>query len=34
VEYATAAAFQKLFITGDATDKTAAEVNAFIQTHE
>jgi 2-dehydro-3-deoxygluconokinase len=34
VEYATAAAFQKLFITGDATNKTAAEVNAFIQTHE
>jgi 2-dehydro-3-deoxygluconokinase len=34
VEYATAAAFQKLFITGDATDKTAAEVNAFIQSNE
>jgi 2-dehydro-3-deoxygluconokinase len=34
VDYATAAAFQKLFITGDATDKTAAEVNAFIQTHD
>ncbi|MDN3655431.1 sugar kinase [Ferruginibacter paludis] len=34
VAYATAAAFQKLFITGDATNKTAAEVNAFIPTHD
>jgi len=31
VNFATAAAFQKLFITGDNTDKTAEEVRAFMQ---
>lgn len=31
LDYATAAAFQKMFITGDATDKTPTEVNKFRQ---
>ena len=31
LEYATAAAFQKLFIAGDATDKSPEEVEAFIK---
>jgi 2-dehydro-3-deoxygluconokinase len=31
VEFATAAAFQKLFIKGDATDKSVEEVKAFIK---
>lgn len=34
LDYATAAAFQKLFITGDATTSTSNEVKAFIQLHE
>ncbi|RYG03900.1 MAG: sugar kinase [Chitinophagaceae bacterium] len=34
LEFATAAAFQKLFITGDATDQTAAQVFAEIKKHE
>ncbi len=34
LDYATAAAFQKIFITGDATDKTPDEVKAFIQQHD
>jgi 2-dehydro-3-deoxygluconokinase len=33
VDFATAAAFQKLFIKGDATDKSADEVKAFIKKH-
>lgn len=34
LDFATAAAFQKIFITGDATDKTPDEVNKFIQQYE
>lgn len=34
VDYATAAAFQKLFIIGDANTKTAAEIKTFIQKNE
>lgn len=34
LDFATAAAFQKLFIKGDATDKTAEDVKAFIQKYE
>lgn len=34
LEFATAAAFQKLFITSDATDKKVAEVEKFIKTYE
>jgi 2-dehydro-3-deoxygluconokinase len=34
LEFATAAAFQKLFITSDATDQKAAEIEKFIQTYE
>ncbi len=30
-EFATAAAFQKLFIKGDATNKTVEEINASIK---
>jgi 2-dehydro-3-deoxygluconokinase len=31
LEFATAAAFQKLFIKGDATNKTVDEINASIK---
>lgn len=31
INFATGAAFQKLFITGDITDKTVEEVRAFVQ---
>jgi 2-dehydro-3-deoxygluconokinase len=31
LEFATAAAYEKLFITGDATDRSAAQVNAAIK---
>lgn len=34
LEFATAAAFQKLFITSDATDQQASEIEKFIQTYE
>lgn len=34
LNYATAAAFQKIFITGDATDKIPSEVKTFIQQHD
>ena len=34
LEFATAAAFQKLFITSDATDQKADEIEKFIQTYE
>ena len=34
LEFATAAAFQKLFITSDATDQKVAEIEKFIQTYE
>ncbi len=33
INFATAAAFQKLFIKGDSTDKTAEEIKSFIQHH-
>jgi 2-dehydro-3-deoxygluconokinase len=33
VNFATAAAFQKLFIKGDFTDKTVEEIKSFIQHH-
>jgi len=33
VNFATAAAFQKLFIKGDSTDKTAEEIKSFILHH-
>jgi 2-dehydro-3-deoxygluconokinase len=34
LEFATAAAFQKLFIASDATDQTAEEIDAFIRQQE
>lgn len=34
LEFATAAAFQKLFITSDATDQKAEAIQKFIQTYE
>jgi 2-dehydro-3-deoxygluconokinase len=34
LEFATAAAFQKLFIPSDATNQTVAEINKFIKTYE
>jgi 2-dehydro-3-deoxygluconokinase len=34
VEFATAAAFEKLFITGDATDRTVAQINTAIKRYE
>ncbi|MDX2045645.1 MAG: sugar kinase [Chitinophagaceae bacterium] len=34
VDFATAAAYQKLFVKGDATDKTADQIKNFIQQHE
>src|SRR5258708_5665421 len=34
LEFATAAAFQKLFITSDATDQKVDEIEKFIQTYE